>query len=65
MRVPDVWDVANLTKDAVAYSTAPDGTWRPARPLGHASLSLRRRVVVAWRVFTGRYDALKWKGDES
>lgn len=35
-----------------------DGQWVLARPLGMAGLFHRMRL--AWLVFTGRCDALKW-----
>mgnify|MGYP005993533111 CR=1 FL=1 len=37
-----------------------DGRWLPARPLDH-SLFPRLRIVEAWRVLIGRYDALDWE----
>lgn len=46
------WDVAALIGDK----------WHPARPLGYPSL--RNRFRLAWGVFTGRYDALKWGGGQ-
>lgn len=36
--------------------------WVPARPQGWWSLS--SRFKLAWAVFTGRYDALRWPGQE-
>ena len=35
-----------------------DGRWVAARPVGYPSIL--RRFRLAWGVFTGRYDALKW-----
>jgi hypothetical protein len=35
-----------------------DGTWGPARPLSAPTVFERFRI--AWRVFTGEYDALSW-----
>jgi hypothetical protein len=32
--------------------------WVPARPVGY--FSLRSRFKLAWNVFNGTYDALKW-----
>lgn len=40
----------------------PSGDWVPARPEGFASLWWRFRA--AWMVFTGRWDALFWAGQE-
>lgn len=39
-----------------------DGTYRIARPCGCAGFL--QRLTWAWRVFTGRYDALIWPGQE-
>jgi hypothetical protein len=43
---------------------ANNGDWVPNRPLGWQGLfsiyGLKRRIKLAWGVFTGRYDALKW-----
>lgn len=38
----------------------PDGRWVAARPMGWPGLALRLRLRLAWAVFTGRYDAVKW-----
>lgn len=40
----------------------PNGgeVWVPARPLGYPSFS--RRLKAAWLVFTGKADALEWRG---
>lgn len=37
------------------------GVWAPARPLNHTVDGWRRRVVLAWGVLTGKYDALDWQ----
>jgi hypothetical protein len=37
-------------------------TWAIARPI--TMPTLRQRITWAWRVFTGRYDALVWPGQE-
>ena len=34
------------------------GSWEPSRPYG--LYSLRNRVRLAWMVFTGEADALRW-----
>lgn len=36
--------------------------WYPARPLGY--FSLWHRLKLAWLVFSGKCDALKWHGDQ-
>ncbi|MBK8246245.1 MAG: hypothetical protein IPK85_02380 [Gemmatimonadetes bacterium] len=38
-----------------------DGRWYRARSFGWHGLVLRTRLRLAWRVFTGRYDALSWE----
>lgn len=37
------------------------GVWLPARPLNHTIDGWRRRIVLAWGVLTGKYDALDWQ----
>lgn len=36
--------------------------WVRARPVGFQGIFFFRRLKVAWKVFTGKYDALKWEG---
>ncbi len=48
--------------DLPASDTDIGGKWMPARPLGHYSLTSRLRL--AWMVFTGKCDALKWPGGQ-
>jgi hypothetical protein len=36
------------------------GQWVCARPVGWQGLCLLKRLKLAWGVFTGRYDVLKW-----
>jgi hypothetical protein len=59
MRTPAVY----LADDIKTWSTqrmlAP-GCWSLARPMSWSSFDLRTRFKLAWRVFTGRYDALVW-----
>lgn len=47
----------------------PEGTrvlhnneWVPARPLGYGGLF--RRFKLAWKVFTGKADAVTWPGNQ-
>ena len=42
---------------------SPSGEWIPARPLNSRCASLMQRLLSAWRVFTGRYDALDWEDE--
>ena len=44
-------------------SISHDGeTWYPARPEGFPSL--RSRFTLAWEVFTGKADVLRWPGKQ-
>ena len=62
MRVPDVY-VADEFID-YGVSREVNGKWCFARPVGLWSFCVIQRVRIAWRVFTGRYDALTWAEDE-
>lgn len=39
-----------------------DGRYVMARPLAYPTL--RQRLIITWRVFTGQWDALKWDGGQ-
>jgi len=39
-----------------------NGQWVPARSEGFASL--RHRFMIAWEVFTGKADAVRWPGGQ-
>lgn len=41
-------------------ATEIDGRWVAARPLGYQGWMPLHRLRLAWGVFTGRYDALRW-----
>jgi hypothetical protein len=38
------------------------GRWIPARPVNHRTL--RERVKLAWQVFNGKMDVIKWDGNQ-
>lgn len=40
------------------------GTWRAARPYNLGGFKLIWRLKLAWGVFTGKFDALKWNDEE-
>jgi len=43
-------------------STLVEGRgWLPARPVDYRLLRLLERIVSAYRVLTGKYDALDWE----
>lgn len=62
--------VFNFSKDAPSLytlkqlqmqnesQTCINGKWVPARPLG--LYSIKNRIRLAWLVFTGKCDVLKW-----
>ena len=37
-----------------------DGVWVPARPEPYSGFYFLRNLILAWRVFTGKYDAVTW-----
>lgn len=41
-------------------ASLPDGTYQIARPI--TAPTLEQRIVWAWCVFIGKYDALIWPG---
>ncbi len=59
-RAPNLWELLNLYQymDEGTRAQIKDGLWVPARPLGF--FSIRGRIKLAWGVFVGRYDAVKW-----
>ena len=40
-----------------------NGYWYWAKPLGMRSISLKKRLVLAWMVFRGECDALRYAQD--
>lgn len=61
MNTPNVY-LADSFNKMLKNQKQIDGKWVIARPLGLPGLYLRYRLQVAWRVFTGRYDAMEWEG---
>ncbi len=59
MNSPSIY-VADRLRDWPAATELKDGRWVYARPLGFQGFCLRRRWQLAWGVFTGRFDALRW-----
>lgn len=59
-QAPREWTLGELSdhmRNGPAVQASP-GAWLPARPYG--AFSLRERLRLAWLVFTGRCDALRW-----
>jgi len=59
MRVPELYWTRELKEWPVDTTTQYGVTYMP-RPLGLESFSLRRRLRLAWFVFIGKYDAVRW-----
>jgi len=47
-----------VTNESGCQRQRKDGSWGTARPLGYRTWKTRFRL--AWRVFTGKYDAFEW-----
>lgn len=60
MRLPSVFTASEIARWTVAEEHEP-GRWRPARCCAINHREWRFRLRLAWRVFTGRYDALNWE----
>lgn len=59
-QAPYEWTIRQLLQHAKdgPHAQAKDGYWEPARPYG--MFSLRSRFRLAWMVFKGEADALRW-----
>ena len=64
-RAPNAYTFETLAKAANGNTTmSHDGKrWHPARPDGLHSLKSRLRL--AWEVFTGKADVIRWPGNQS
>lgn len=67
MKAPNAYELVpnNVAETAATYITVKGGAlmqngdyWYPARPLGMSSIS--NRINLAWEVFTGRSDVIRW-----
>lgn len=61
-KVEYIMDLGNPDSENPKTATQVDGKWVPARSEGYASL--RHRISVAWEVFTGKADAIRWPGGQ-
>src|SRR5579862_2180552 len=66
MRVPSVYTASEIATWTVSEEYEP-GKWRPARPCSFQAESIpswwdffKMRCRIAWMVFTGECDALRW-----
>ena len=62
MKDPNIWKLTDLLKSVNETSTEIGGSWVPARPLGCPSI--RHRFRAAWKVLTGKADAVIWPGGQ-
>lgn len=62
MKAPNLWTLKELQQNVNNNQTHISGRWIPARPLGLDTLS--NRFKLAWQVFAGKYDAVKWPGNQ-
>jgi hypothetical protein len=65
-QTPKIYQLERLIK---IISTDPDmvkknGKWVPSRPISFIGLAFGIRLHVAWKVFTGKADAVVWPEDE-
>lgn len=59
MRNPSIFTAGEMIN--YPNSTELNGKWIPVRPLPFYGLRLFHNLKIAWSVFTGKYDALKWE----
>jgi hypothetical protein len=61
MRNPDIYSPSEFKDSPITFK---DGIWIIARPLPFYGLRLFHNLKIAFAVFTGKYDALKWDGGQ-
>jgi hypothetical protein len=62
---PNIFHANTVSNDiSSTVYLAKDGRWLPKRPLGFQGLYLKRRLSLAWKVFTGQYDVLRWSDSD-
>ena len=62
MRTPNIIYADDVAKWDVA--TEVGDIWVCARPCSIGGIRFPWRLRLAWYVFTGKYDALVWQGDQ-
>lgn len=60
MRTPMTYSVEQIKDWNVMGQKMTGGPWRPVRPEGLQGLFLFHRLRLAWLVFKGQADVLKW-----
>lgn len=61
-KAPNLWTLKSLLEYIPTVSAEIGGRWVPARPLG--VYSIRHRLNIAWKVFTGKADAFTWPEEQ-
>jgi len=61
---PQVINASQLAQAWGAQIELEDGRWVAARALGFFGYCWGYRLKVAWKVFTGEWDALHWEGGQ-
>ena len=63
-QAPNSWTLKELQnhQDIIGCSVEINGEWLPARPLGLDTLS--NRFKLAWQVFIGKTDTVRWPGGQ-
>jgi hypothetical protein len=62
MGAPHLFQISELMEfTSTVAQRHPDLGLIPTRPMCWPGLALRRRLKVAWGVFTGKYDAVFWE----
>ncbi len=62
-QAPNLWNPKSFFAFADEHNRqTKGGNWVPARPLGRYSIV--SRIKLAWNVFLGRYDAMRWPSDD-
>jgi|GEM_PF-1557053 len=59
---PNLWTLRDLFVFSGRNSAEINGKYVPARPMGWDSIP--SRVKIAWKVFTGKADAVTWPGGQ-
>ena len=64
MRQPDIYN-ASVIKYWPNDQKMPDGSWVPARPVGHNGFTWKWRWRMAFEVLLGRCDVLQWEAADA
>lgn len=62
LKVPTIYSPETIQKwdNDTEIKGVTNSMWVPARAEPFRAVMLGRRIYVAWKVFTGAYDALEW-----